>query len=100
MCTPYVFIDDSTDQAHEEEEFYQEEEEENFNHCTAQGKPSLTMQANPWKLDNLSKCIRHALVIPFDLYLLQVLFTIFTFFTKVSYLFIDSIKSINLDLSS
>ena len=37
LCTPYVFIDASTDQAFEEEEFYQEEEE-NFNHCTNQGK--------------------------------------------------------------
>ena len=62
MCTPYVFIDDSTDQAFEEEEFYQEEEE-NFNHCTNQGKPPLTMQANPCNLDNPSKDIIHALVI-------------------------------------
>jgi hypothetical protein len=43
LCTPYVFLDASTDQAFEEEEFYQEEEEEeeeeeNFNHCTNQGK--------------------------------------------------------------
>ena len=82
MFNPYVFIDDSTDQVYEEEEFYQEEEEENFNHCTNQGKlalykltmqvitckPSLTMQANPCKLDNLSKGIRHALVIPFLTY--------------------------------
>ena len=49
MSTPYVFIDASTDQAFEEEEFYQEEEEENFNHCTTQGKPPLTMQANTCK---------------------------------------------------
>ena len=41
LCTPYVFIEDSTDQAYEEEEFYQEEEEENFNHCTNQGKLAL-----------------------------------------------------------
>ena len=39
LCTPYVFIEDSTDQDYEEEECYQEEEEEeNFNHCTNQGK--------------------------------------------------------------
>ena len=49
LCTPYVFLDDSTDQTLEEEEFYQEEEEDNFNHCTNKGKPLLAGQANPCK---------------------------------------------------
>ena len=41
LCTPYVFIEDSIDQAYEEEECYQDEDEENFNHCTDQGKLPL-----------------------------------------------------------
>ena len=43
MCTPYVFIDASTER-YEEEGDYEEEEEENFDHCTNQGK-LIPMQA-------------------------------------------------------
>ena len=45
-----ILIDDSIDQVYEEEECYQDEEEENFNHCTNQGKPPLTVQATLSKL--------------------------------------------------
>ena len=63
MCTPYVFIDDSTDQAYEEEECYEDEDEENFNHYTNQGKPPLTVQATLSKLA-LSKINPCKLVLP------------------------------------
>jgi len=40
LCTSYLFIDASTDQEYKEEGgYYEEEAEENFNHCSAQGKP-------------------------------------------------------------
>jgi len=43
LCTSYLFIDASTDQGYEEEGgYYEEEAEENFNHCSAQGKPNTT----------------------------------------------------------
>ena len=47
-----VFIHASTDQGYKEEGgYYEEEAEENFNHCTAQGKPILaTLQASLYKL--------------------------------------------------
>jgi hypothetical protein len=40
LYTSYLLIDASTDQGYEEEGgYYEEEAEENFNHCSAQGKP-------------------------------------------------------------
>ena len=43
MCTPYLFIDASTE-GYEEEEGDYEEEEEHFDNCTNQGK-LIPMQA-------------------------------------------------------